>query len=106
MPLTETLHVPGAITVKLMNPPAGRPLQGLHVRRRNQRPEYPPQALHEVAAQLAAVIVSNEAQQAPAPDPIVDKAIMRQTGLKLARGYLLSEGAAARERRLTAAPLA
>ena len=59
---------PGAITVKLMNPPAGRPLQGLHVRCRDQRREYPPQALHEVAAQLAAVIVSNEAQQAPVPD--------------------------------------
>ena len=58
----------GATTVKLMNPPAGRPLQGLHVRRRNQRREYPPQALHEVAAQIAAVIVSNEAQQAAVAD--------------------------------------
>lgn len=63
----------GAITVKLINPPAGRPLQGLHIRRCNQRREYPPQALHEVATQLAAVIVSNEAQQAPVPDTPNDR---------------------------------
>ena len=58
----------GAITLQLMNSPARRPLQGLDVRRRNQRGQNPPYALHEVAAHLAAVVVSNEAQQAPMPD--------------------------------------
>jgi hypothetical protein len=59
---------PGAVTLKLMNPPAGRPVQSLYVRRRDQRCQNPPHARHEAAAQLAAVIVSNEAQQAPVPD--------------------------------------
>jgi hypothetical protein len=40
----------------------------MSVRHRNQRGQYSPHALHEVAAHLAAVIVSNEAQQAPMPD--------------------------------------
>lgn len=51
-----------------MHAPAGRPVQSLHVRRRDQRRENPPHARHEVAAQLAAVIVSNEVQQALVPD--------------------------------------
>jgi hypothetical protein len=53
----------GAIALKVMHPPPWRPARAFMSCRRDA-----PNALHELAAHLATVIVSNEAQQAPVPD--------------------------------------
>jgi hypothetical protein len=68
LPLTEMLHVPARSPLGLVDAPAGRPGHAAHVGRRDQHRENVAQPPHQIVAELPAVIVFNEAQQAPVRD--------------------------------------
>lgn len=59
---------PGAVVLKLMNAPARRPDHAAYVGRRDQHREDVPQPPHQIIAEFPAVVVFDEAQQAPMPD--------------------------------------
>src|SRR5271165_4104502 len=59
---------PGAVALQLMHAPAGWPANAAHVGCRDQHREDVAQPPHEMIAEFPAVVVFDEAQQAPVPD--------------------------------------
>ena len=58
----------GAVALKLVDVPAGRSANAAHVGRCNQHREDVPQPPYKIGVEFPAVVVFDEAQQAPVPD--------------------------------------
>src|SRR5437588_4276950 len=64
----------GAVASELVNTPAGRTNDAAHVGCRDQHREDVAQSLHKVIAEFPAVVLFDEAQEAPVPDASNDHA--------------------------------
>jgi len=99
LPLTDMLHVPARSPLSWWMP-AGRPDHAAHVGRRDQHREDVAQPPHQIVAEFPAVVVFDEAQQAPVPDaPNVHIGVYAYTvqmssgaGVVLQKLYLLQGG--------------
>jgi hypothetical protein len=58
---------PGPVASELVHAPAGRPHNTAHISRRNQYRKDAAQAPHKIIAEFPAVVVFDEAEQAPVP---------------------------------------
>ena len=66
--LTRNAPRAGAVALELVNAPARRPDNAVHVGRRDQHREDVAQPPHQIITEFPAVVVFDEAQQAPVPD--------------------------------------
>src|SRR6202040_3953305 len=76
----------GAVAPQLVNAPAGRPDNAADVGRRDQHREDVAQPPHKVIAEFPAVVVFDEAQQAPMPDAPNDHAGVYAFTVQSSRG--------------------
>ena len=75
----------GAVALKLVDVLAGRSANAAHVGRCNQHREDAPEPPHKIGAEFPAVVVSDEAQQAPVPDAPNDHAGLYAVTVHLSR---------------------
>jgi hypothetical protein len=68
LPLTEMLHVPGAVPLEPMDAPAGRPADAIHVGSHDQDGEDIAQPPYQIASEFPTVVILDKPQQTAVAD--------------------------------------